>query len=76
MSKAAYVWAEASTPCSSESKRWGHMRIAGLRNDVPAPVVGCLESSIKPGGQATVVMKESMIHGNTLKDDIEEFLKY
>ncbi len=56
------------------NRTWGDVRIAGLRQDVPNPLfLGYPEQSMRPGGEATIVVKESLITGNTLQDDIEDF---
>lgn len=68
MSKMAYVWAKAKMPSGSENKIWGDVRIAGLRDDVPAPLLGYFEQSIKPGYQVTVVHKKSIISDNAITD--------
>lgn len=68
MSKMAYVWVKVNTPSETENRIWGDVRIAGLRRDVPAPLLGYPERSIKPGCQKTVVLKDSMISVNILED--------
>jgi hypothetical protein len=55
----AYVWTRA--PTASGHSTWGNMRIAGLRDDVPAPSFGFPQEYTKLGGEVMVVQKESMI---------------
>ncbi|KAF1840392.1 uncharacterized protein K460DRAFT_389935 [Cucurbitaria berberidis CBS 394.84] len=75
MSKMAYIWAKAKSPSGSKGKTWGDVRIAGLRKDVPAPLLGYPEGTMKPGSQATVVVKESMISGSPLGEHAVDSLR-
>ncbi|KAF1832359.1 hypothetical protein BDW02DRAFT_581282 [Decorospora gaudefroyi] len=59
MERMAYVWAKR--PAVSEQRTWGDVRVAGLRDDIPIPFVGVSGRGMKPGGQSTVVVKESLI---------------
>lgn len=68
MKKMAYVWAKARRPTASGDRAWGDVRIAGFRRDIAAPSLGYPERALRPGGQAIVVIKESMINDSP-KDD-------
>jgi hypothetical protein len=60
MSRMAYVWAKADARTGSQDNPWGDVRIAGLRDDVPIPFICFPERETKPGGQITVVVKDSL----------------
>jgi hypothetical protein len=61
MTRIAYVWAKVDTHTESQDRSWGNVRIAGLRDDVPIPFICFPERETKPGGQKTVVVKDSLI---------------
>jgi hypothetical protein len=65
MKHMGYVWCRASNSTStSEESTWGDVRVAGLRDDIPTPFVGFPQKKTKPGGEALIVGKSSMIRGN------------
>ncbi|KAK7191666.1 hypothetical protein DPSP01_008108 [Paraphaeosphaeria sporulosa] len=62
MESMGYVWARLpSTTVGVASRMWGHVRIAGMRIDIPVPFVRFPQTGIKPGAQSKVVLKESVI---------------
>ena len=62
MTEMGYVWAKTEVPSAQAGGRqWGDMRLAGLRDDVPAPFLGLPSGLPKPGGELVVVDKGSMI---------------
>ncbi|KAF2626838.1 hypothetical protein BU25DRAFT_411365 [Macroventuria anomochaeta] len=62
MNEMGYVWARAEMLSRmAEGRIWGDVRLAGLRNDVPAPFLGLAADFPKPGGELRVVEKGSMI---------------
>ncbi|KAJ4288156.1 hypothetical protein N0V90_012173 [Kalmusia sp. IMI 367209] len=68
MKNMGYVWARVPRPIVNEGIRvWGHVRVAGLRKDVPVPFVGFPQKHVKPGEGATVVEKGSMINSERSK---------
>jgi hypothetical protein len=67
MGKMAYVWAKAVCPTVGGEKTWGNIRIAGLRDDTPASVLGYPVQASKPGKAVALVLKKSQI-GNTGRD--------
>ena len=42
-------------------RMWGHVRVAGMRNDVPVPFWRFPVTGVRPGQEARVVVKESMV---------------
>ncbi|CAO2657066.1 Nn.00g058690.m01.CDS01 [Neocucurbitaria sp. VM-36] len=76
MSKMGYVWAKVGRRSGNGDRIWGDVRLAGLRKDVPAPFLGYPEHTMKPGGQVTVVTKESMASGSAWEDKTWPFWKY
>ncbi|KAJ4345426.1 uncharacterized protein N0V89_011556 [Didymosphaeria variabile] len=62
MASMGYIWAKLPQATVKVAGRmWGHVRIAGLKDDVPVPFVRFPQTGVKPGGEATVVLKESMV---------------
>jgi hypothetical protein len=61
MTRMAYVWAKANAHTGSHDGLWGDVRIAGLRDDVPIPFICFPGRETKPGGQKTVVIKNTLI---------------
>lgn len=62
MTEMGYVWAKTEvSSAQAGSCQWGDMRLAGLRDDVPAPFLGLPSGLPKPGGELMVVDKGSMI---------------
>jgi hypothetical protein len=61
MKKMAYVWAKCR-----EHTSWGHVRIAGLRDDIPAPHPGFPLHSVKSGGEIAIVSKKSQMSSKRL----------
>lgn len=62
MKEMGYVWAKAEmTSRMAEGRIWGDVRLAGLRDDVPAPFLGLAADFPKPGGELEVMEKGSMI---------------
>ena len=51
MSSMAYIWAKCSTPNSNQHTSWDAVRIAGLRDDVPCPLLRL--SSARPQARRT-----------------------
>lgn len=63
MDEMGYVWAKLKVPSrTADSRQWGHVRLAGLRTDVPAPVLGLTTGFPQPGCELTVVEKGSMVN--------------
>jgi hypothetical protein len=57
-----YVWAKLPrTTVGVAGRMWGHVRIAGLRDDIPVPFVRFPQTGVKPGAEARVVLKESIV---------------
>ncbi|KAL1603663.1 hypothetical protein SLS60_005251 [Paraconiothyrium brasiliense] len=62
MASMGYVWAKLPQATVKVAGRmWGHVRIAGLKDDVPVPFVRFPQTGVKAGGDAAVVLKESMV---------------
>ncbi|KAF2026027.1 hypothetical protein EK21DRAFT_103527 [Setomelanomma holmii] len=61
MKQTAFIWAKAKIPSFESDRNWGDVRIAGLRNDVPAPVLTFPLHTMKPGSQTKVVVMNSLI---------------
>lgn len=63
MASMGYVWAKIpGTTVGVAGRMWGHVRIAGMKNDVPVPFVRFPRTGAKLGAESNVVMKESMIN--------------
>ncbi|KAF2442189.1 hypothetical protein P171DRAFT_63077 [Karstenula rhodostoma CBS 690.94] len=63
MASMGYVWARVpDTAVGVAGRMWGHVRIAGMRNDVPVPFVRFPQTGVKPGAESEVVLKESMVN--------------
>lgn len=62
MSEMGYVWAKIETPKRAAAGRiWGDVSVVGLRNDIPAPVLGLSAVLPEAGSEVKVVEKNSMI---------------
>ncbi|KAF1932207.1 uncharacterized protein M421DRAFT_1864 [Didymella exigua CBS 183.55] len=62
MTDMGYVWAKTEAPSAQAGNRkWGDVRLAGLRNDTPASFLGLPADLPKPGGELMVVEKGTMI---------------
>lgn len=62
MTDMGYVWTRTEVPSTHGGERqWGDVRLAGLRNDIPAPFLGLPAEWTKPGKELMVVEKGSMI---------------
>lgn len=62
MKQMQYVWAKSAAPTvGTDSRTWSHVRITGLRDDVPVPFVGFPQQRMKPGERVRVVTKGSVI---------------
>lgn len=62
MTSMGYVWAKLPRATVGVAGRmWGHVRIAGMKDDVPIPFVRFPQTAIKPAAEATVVVKKSMV---------------
>ena len=62
MKDMGYIWARAEVPPrTAEGRIWGDVRLAGMRKDIPAPLLG-LPAGVPMSGRALkVVEKDSMI---------------
>ncbi|KAF3051980.1 hypothetical protein E8E11_010135 [Didymella keratinophila] len=61
MAEMGYVWAKTEvSSAQAGGRQWGDMRLAGLRDDIPAPFLG-LPSGLPKLGALMVVDKGSMI---------------
>lgn len=61
MKSVGYVWAKLPVSTVGVAGRmWGHVRVAGMRNDVPVPFARFPQSVVKLGAGSKVVVKESM----------------
>jgi hypothetical protein len=66
MTDMGYIWAKAEAPpTQARDRQWRDVRLAGLRDDIPAPFLGLPAGLPKPGGQLMVVDKGSMIKLST-----------
>ena len=73
MEKMGYIWAKCETPLTTVRGRvWGDVRLASLRDDVPAPFLGLAADIRDLAGELRVVEKESMITPAGL-DRFDEF---
>ncbi|KAH6638160.1 hypothetical protein C7974DRAFT_155448 [Boeremia exigua] len=62
MNEMGYVWAKVETPLrTAEGRIWGNVRLAGLRNDIPAPFLGLAADCPAAEGKLKVVEKGSII---------------
>jgi hypothetical protein len=67
MKDMGYVWCRAPDPTPATGvKTWGDVRLAGLRDDIPNPFRGFPQKKTKPGGEALVVDKRSLIRDRGL----------
>jgi hypothetical protein len=63
MTSIGYVWARLPRATVGVAGRmWGHVRIAGLRDDIPLPFLRFPQTGVKPGAEARVVLKESLVN--------------
>jgi hypothetical protein len=65
MKRMAYVWAKAGSATAGEEAIWGDVRVAGLRNDIPAAILAIPLQATKPGSEIAVLSKKSQIRGTT-----------
>jgi hypothetical protein len=66
-----YIWSRTEPYSDTATRRtWGDVQLAGLRDDVPAPLFVSPQRFLRPGGEMTVVNKESMIGKTTRKDSV------
>jgi hypothetical protein len=71
MDTMGYIWSRTEPHSDTAMRRtWGDVQLAGLRDDVPAPLVASPQGFLRPGGETTVVSKESMIGTATRKDSV------
>lgn len=68
MSELGYVWAKSEV----SQVTWIGVQIGDVRTDVPAPALGLPASLMKPGGQMTIFVEESMIRDPNIKEEEEE----
>jgi hypothetical protein len=61
MSTMSFVWAKARSTSVVGGRAWGNVKIAGLREDTPAPILGLPLWTIKPGGEVAVLSRKSQI---------------
>lgn len=62
MPRVGYVWARRPVALvEGETRMWGHVRVAGLRDDVPVPFVGFPHADDKPGARVAVVQRGSLV---------------
>jgi hypothetical protein len=61
MSTMSFVWAKARPTSVVGERTWGNVRIGGLREDMPAPILGLPLQTVKPGGEIAVLSKKSQI---------------
>jgi hypothetical protein len=71
MSEMGYVWGRVDGvvelgevvdgEIQGEERRWGNVRVAGMRNDVPVPFVRFPVSGVRKGEEARVVVKGSLV---------------
>ncbi|KAJ4992078.1 hypothetical protein SVAN01_02399 [Stagonosporopsis vannaccii] len=62
MSRMGCVWAKTEMPVSTtEDRLWGDVRLVGLRDDVPAPILGLPADFLSAAGEVKVVEKGSML---------------
>lgn len=71
MSEMGYVWGRVDGvvelgevvdgEIQGEERRWGNVRVAGMRNDVPVPFVRFPVSGVRKGEEARVVEKGSLV---------------
>jgi hypothetical protein len=66
MSKMAYIWAKRQASSCHDDRTWGDVRLAGLRDDVPAPNLGFSMYAVKPGGEVEVVVRKSQVRNRLL----------
>ncbi|KAL5396429.1 hypothetical protein PMIN03_005484 [Paraphaeosphaeria minitans] len=62
MESMCYVWAKLpGTTVGVAGRMWGHVRIAGMREDVAIPFVRFPQTDGQLGAESKVVLKESMV---------------
>ncbi|KAH9873433.1 hypothetical protein IAQ61_004056 [Plenodomus lingam] len=61
MSRMAYVWAKVGSLSKGRDATWAGVGISGIRNDIPVPFLGHPGECMRPGSEATLVVKESLI---------------
>ncbi|KAF2831097.1 hypothetical protein CC86DRAFT_134804 [Ophiobolus disseminans] len=66
MDKIGYIWAKSRIQSGCDNQTWGDVRIAGLRDDAPSPLLALPIYAIKPGGEVSLVAKESQIRSTPL----------
>lgn len=65
-----YIWAKVEAPpTQSGGRQWGDVRLAGLRDDIPVPILGLPADLPKPGGELMVVDKGSLIEQSVATPD-------
>lgn len=73
MKEMGYIWAKAEAPSLTvQGRLWGDVRLAGLRDDVPAPFLGLAADVRDSAGELRVVEKDSMI----TPADLDHFDKF
>jgi hypothetical protein len=71
MNTMGYIWSRTEPHSDIATRRtWGDVQLAGLRDDVPAPLIASPQRFLRPGGEMRVVNKESMIGTATRKDSV------
>lgn len=66
MSKMAYVWAKVGSLSRGRDATWVGVGISDLRDDVPVPFVGGLGQDLRPGKEAILVVKKSLVSKDVL----------
>lgn len=74
MNQMAYIWAKNKVASHSGVPTWGDIRIAGLREDVPCPLLGFPSRNLNPGEITSVVVKGSLIQRAATKKEMEDVL--
>jgi hypothetical protein len=69
MSTMAFVWAKAKHPSNFGGRIRGDVKIAGLREDAPAPILGLPVQAVRPGSEIAIFSKKSQIRDTREKLD-------
>jgi hypothetical protein len=71
MDRMGYIWSRTEPSSDTAMRRtWGDVQLAGLRDDVPVPLIASPQRFLKPGGEMIVVTKDSMISATTRTDSV------
>lgn len=71
MEEMGYIWSRTEPSSDTAGRRtWSDVQLAGLRDDVPVPLIASPQRFLRPGGEMTVVKKQSMISATRRTDSV------